>query len=335
MYACVGRENSVADLSLSLSLVRRVRGNFSAGAHSRTHPLGLVTRDRLARARRGSGVRPSFCHQRVARSLAPTLLPSLRVFRSLTPSAVLSGYLSFFLARSLCHPLTSLSSPFLLAAISFSHLPSLLSTRSLFRHAHPTLPLSCTATRRYVRRWPDDREIVHQQGAAAAALSLSLSENVLGEGCAALQHTRGESRDDARPGSTVGLMIDRLLSLARAGTSGSSSERYRRSFVVPLSPLRVRHCVLLRARRDVRCEDDAHSLFVAGDNAPDVAQADDQSSCSFDSLCASHQRQKPCSFSLSPLRSRDRTTRRPSPSREGNYGLYTHRPAAPHRSTVR
>lgn len=82
-------------------LLSGVEQRFLAGARSPTHPLGSVTRDRLPREkRRGSGVRlsvclsvrPSFCHQRIARwlALARAFLPSLAPSRPFSPLRPLS-----------------------------------------------------------------------------------------------------------------------------------------------------------------------------------------------------------------------------------------------------
>jgi len=217
-------------LSLLLSCdVTNGQGNLFNGSAIATHPLGSATRDRLARARarRGSGVRlsvrPSFCHQCVARSHC---FPYPGCF------SVLLGYLFFSLSlsRSLVSPRAFLSlrpclsssfyllsprSPF--PSLSY-FMPLLVFFLSLFSspYAHPApaslLPTASSllypaARKSQVRRYPNrgSWKDAPQNSGDCVSLSLSLSGRLSSSMCESARRpkttttrTRGANHEMAR-----------------------------------------------------------------------------------------------------------------------------------------
>lgn len=143
----------------------------------------------------------------VSVSLAVPLSASLALSRclglSFPPSvapSLLSFYLSFGENSARTHPVHRSFSPFL-----------------------PIVSLFSLVTHRYVDARIEDRERAHQGNGPFLPLARTSSAKDVAAGARGDDvHTRdesqGESRDYARwPGSTVGLMIDRLLSRRRAG----------------------------------------------------------------------------------------------------------------------
>jgi len=169
---------------LSFTLVRcDDRELFSAGAQSRTHPLGSVTRDQLAVNASGGeavcrSVCLSLCHQRVARSHQWVDSLSLTAFLSLSLSLVGPSFQDLSIPLSLfSFPLSfycSVSASLrLLSSLSLFHLPLLLIFllsifRSLRTHTLYTAPFSLSVdslfslvNRRYVDVPIENREEAH------------------------------------------------------------------------------------------------------------------------------------------------------------------------------